>query len=110
MLFNGAMIHFHHCMAQQNTQFYSWDRNYTDILLLTAQSVNIMNSDAQLFLASTVMTKTLKGNYHRLKMELDLQSFFGLHVQAELYSSAQSPQPPSPAFGLMYEGTTGQPG
>ncbi len=29
-------------------------------------------------------------------MELDLQSFFGLHVHAELYSLAETPQPPPP--------------
>ncbi len=43
---------------------------------------------------------------HRLIMELDLQSLFGiLHV----YSLAETPQlPPSQAFGLIYEGAIGQ--
>ncbi len=40
-----------HCMEQQTTQLYSCDRNYTDVSLLTAYTVKIMNSDAQLFLA-----------------------------------------------------------
>jgi len=39
-------------------------------------------------------------------MELDLRSLFGLHV---LYSLAETPQHPPPAFGLIYEGTIGQP-
>jgi hypothetical protein len=34
-------------MEQQATQLYSWDRNYSDVSLLTAYRVNIMNSDAQ---------------------------------------------------------------
>ncbi len=41
-------------------------------------------------------------------MEFDLKSLFGLYVQ--LYSLAETTQlPPRPAFGLMYEGATGQP-
>ncbi len=45
---------------------------------------------------------------HRLNMELNLQSLFGLHVTwcAQLFSLAETPQPPSPppAFGLKYDG------
>ncbi len=44
---------------------------------------------------------------HRLNMELDLQSLFGLHVtwSAQLFSLAESPQSrPFPAFGLVWEG------
>ncbi len=43
-------------------------------------------------------------------MEVDLQSSFGLHVKwrAQLYSLAETPQPPSPALGLVYEGAIGQ--
>jgi hypothetical protein len=44
---------------------------------------------------------------HRLNMELDLQSLFGLHVTwcAQLYSLAETPQlPPPPAFGLALRG------
>ncbi len=39
-------------------------------------------------------------------MELDLQSLFGLYVTwyAQLFSLADTPQPPPPAFGLIYEG------
>jgi len=40
-------------------------------------------------------------------MKLDLQSLFGLHV---LGWDPASPQPhPPPAFGLIYEGSIGQP-
>jgi hypothetical protein len=38
---------------------------------------------------------------HRLNMELDLQTLFGLLCTA-VYSLAESPQ--LPAFGLIYEG------
>jgi hypothetical protein len=38
-------------------------------------------------------------------MELDLQSFFGLHV----HSCAHWLTPLPPAFGLIYEGAIGQP-
>ncbi len=40
-------------------------------------------------------------------MELELQSLFGIHVKwcAQLFSLAETPQPPPPpAFGLIYEG------
>ncbi len=40
---------------------------------------------------------------HRLNIELDLQSLFGLHVTwcAQLHSLAETPQSPrTPAFGL----------
>jgi hypothetical protein len=37
------------------------------------------------------------GVKHRLSMELDLQSLFGLHVHtAQLYSLAETPQPTPP--------------
>jgi hypothetical protein len=38
------------------------------------------------------------GIYHRLNMEVDLQSSFGLHVTwcAQLYSLGETPQPPPP--------------
>ncbi len=41
---------------------------------------------------------------HRLNMEVDLQSLFGLHVTwcEQLYSLAD------PALGLVYEGAIGQ--
>ncbi len=40
-------------------------------------------------------------NYPRLNMELDLQSLFGLHATwcTQLYSLAETPQLPLPAFG-----------
>ncbi len=38
---------------------------------------------------------------HRLNMELDLQSLFGLHV-LHLYSLAETPQTLPPPFGLIY--------
>jgi hypothetical protein len=46
-------------------------------------------------------------------MEVYLQSLFGLHVTgcAQLYSFAETSQPPpphAPAFGLVYEGAIGQ--
>ncbi len=41
-------------------------------------------------------------------MELDIRSLFGLMCTA--YSLAETPQlPPTPAFGLIYEGAIGQP-
>ncbi len=41
-------------------------------------------------------------------MELDSKDYLGSCVQ--LYSLAETPQlPPSPAFGLIYEGAIGQP-
>jgi hypothetical protein len=48
---------------------------------------------------------TIFSSDHRLKMELDLQSSFGLHV----HSCTHWHPPPSPAFGLIYEGAMGQP-
>ncbi len=54
----------------------------------------------------------LKELQHRLKMELDIHSLFELHVHcAQLYSLAETPQPPRPplAFGVIYEGAIGQP-
>jgi hypothetical protein len=42
-------------------------------------------------------------------MELDLQSLFGLHVYRQLFSLAETPYPPPPAFELIYEGAIGQP-
>jgi hypothetical protein len=38
-------------------------------------------------------------------MELDIQRLFGLHPCAQLYSFAETQQPPSPPpIGLLYEG------
>jgi hypothetical protein len=48
------------------------------------------------------------GPLHRLNMELDLRSLFGLLCTVHLYSLAETPQPP-PAFGLIYECAIGQP-
>jgi hypothetical protein len=46
--------------------------------------------------------------FHRLNMELELQSSYGLHVTlcAQLFSLAEIPQPPPfpPHFGLINEG------
>jgi hypothetical protein len=45
---------------------------------------------------------------HRLNMELDLQNLFGLHVHnCTHWLRPRNPLPP--AFGLIYEGTIGQP-
>jgi hypothetical protein len=49
-------------------------------------------------------------NYQRLNMESDLQSLFGLLCTSVLIGwdpSRTSPTPP--AFGLLYEGSIGQP-
>jgi hypothetical protein len=52
----------------------------------------------------------ITGTYlHRLNMEVDLQSLFGLHVIvtgcAQLYSLAEAPQPPvSPRIGTRLRG------
>jgi hypothetical protein len=45
-----------------------------------------------------------KPSNHRLNMELDLQSLFGLHVSCTCWQ-----RPPPRAFGLVYEGAIGQP-
>ncbi len=55
-----------------------------------------------------MINDNLKRQPHRLNMELDLQSLFGLHV----HSCAHwlGPRiPPPPALGLIYEGAVGQP-
>jgi hypothetical protein len=44
---------------------------------------------------------------HRLNMELDLRSLFGLLCTAVLIG--WGPATPPPAFGLIYEGSIGQP-
>jgi hypothetical protein len=49
---------------------------------------------------------------HRLNMELDLQSLFGLHCMSRDAHSCTHwlrPRTPLPAFGLVYEGAIGQP-
>ncbi len=50
---------------------------------------------------------------HRLNMKIVLQSLFGLHVTwcEQLYSLAETPQPPSlpPHLRLIYEGAIGHP-
>jgi hypothetical protein len=43
---------------------------------------------------------------HKLNMELDLQSLFGLLCTAILRPRIS---PPPPVFGLIYEGAIGQP-
>jgi hypothetical protein len=67
---------------------------------------------------NTGQSINLNWNFHekqlfRLNMALDLQSLFGLHVHcAQLYSLAETPQPappPTPSFGLKFEGAIGQP-
>jgi hypothetical protein len=43
---------------------------------------------------------------HRLNMELDLQSSFGLYVSPDVHSCShwlRPRNPPPPAFGLIYE-------
>jgi hypothetical protein len=51
-------------------------------------------------------TKTL---YHRLNMELDRQSLFGLLCTAVFIVRDPATPPSSPLFGLIYEGAIGQP-
>jgi hypothetical protein len=46
---------------------------------------------------------------HKLNMELDLQSLFGLHVHCTALLMSWYPATPLPAFGLTYEGAIGQP-
>jgi hypothetical protein len=51
---------------------------------------------------------------HRLNMELDVQSLFGLHVHRCTHrgcdpATPPPPPPPPPPFGLIYEGAIGQP-
>jgi hypothetical protein len=45
---------------------------------------------------------------HRLNMELDLQSLFGLHVHSCTHWLRPPQLPPSHAFGLIYEGAIGK--
>jgi hypothetical protein len=50
-------------------------------------------------------------NYHRLNMELDLQSLFGLHVRRYMqYTQWMKPcnSPHPSAFGLINKGAIGQ--
>ncbi len=49
--------------------------------------------------------------FHRLNMELDIQSLFGLHVHNCAHCTmADTPQPPPRIwFGLIYEGAIGPP-
>jgi hypothetical protein len=47
--------------------------------------------------------------WHRLNMELDLQSLFGLQVHSCTHWLRPSNPSPPPAFGLTYEGAIGQP-
>ncbi len=58
-------------------------------------------------------TTSVKVRNHRLNMELDLQSLFGLHVHSctHLLRPRNSPPPLAlpPAFGLIYESPFGQP-
>ncbi len=50
------------------------------------------------------------GQTHRLNMEVDLQSLFGLHVHSCTVLIGLDPATPPlpPAFGLIYEGAIGQ--
>ncbi len=52
----------------------------------------------------------MDGLYRRLNMELDLQSLFGLlvHCCTHWLRPRNRPPPPSPAFGLIYEGAIDQ--
>jgi hypothetical protein len=58
---------------------------------------------------AVVVREIRKIRNHRLNMELDLQSLFGLHVTwfAKLFSLAETPQPPLP-FGPYTRGATDQ--
>jgi hypothetical protein len=46
---------------------------------------------------------------HRLNMELDLQSLFGLYVHSCPHWLTPRISPPSSTFGLIYEDSIGQP-
>jgi hypothetical protein len=47
---------------------------------------------------------------HRLNIELDLQSLFGLHVHSCTHWLHETPSiSTTPAFGLIYESAIGQP-
>jgi hypothetical protein len=50
-----------------------------------------------------------EGYKHRLNMELDLQSLFGLHVHSCPHWLRHRHSHHPPAFGLIYEGAIGQP-
>jgi hypothetical protein len=55
--------------------------------------------------------RVIQRSRHSLNMELDLLSLFG-SMCAQLYSLAETPQTPTippPEFGLIYEGSIGQP-
>jgi hypothetical protein len=57
-----------------------------------------------------VLETNMSASAHRLNMELDLQSLFGL-LRTAVLIGCKSPQlpPPPPMFGLKYEGAIGQP-
>jgi hypothetical protein len=54
---------------------------------------------------------TLNISYHRLNMDLDLQSLFGLHVHRCTHwpRPLNPPPPPKSAYWLIYGGAIGQP-
>jgi hypothetical protein len=49
------------------------------------------------------------GKNHRVIMEFDLTKVYLGSMCTALFSLAEIPQPPSPAFGLIYEAAIGQP-
>jgi hypothetical protein len=76
--------------------------------LILERTVSVLNNKNRnpRFLEATAIAHRLN---HRLNMELDLQSLFGLHVHScTHWLRPRNPLPP-PAFGLIYEGAIGQP-
>jgi hypothetical protein len=51
-------------------------------------------ASSQAFLSTGLLHSSPDIYNHRLNMELDLQSLFGLHVYVQQYSLAANPQPP----------------
>ncbi len=76
---------------------------------LAAENYEKVSAKAVVMWASS-MQSDMKGFTHKLNMELDLQSLFGLHVHSSTHWLRPRNSPPSPAFGLIYEGAkTGLP-
>jgi hypothetical protein len=79
--------------------------------VLTCLSLLLTNTVSLVRACLSMCWERFRGT-HRLNMEVNLQSLFGLQVTwcAQLYSLAETTHPhQSPAFGLVDEGAIGQP-
>ncbi len=88
--------------------FLRWRPFIHDIIILLSGSRTILWSLRKIKTTNFYFASSV-GFYHRLNMELDLQSLFGLLCTAELIGwDPETPSPP-PSFGLICESAIGQP-